>query len=90
MLRQRLTSRGWILIAVAVALGAKVLFAVALTTSWLFMASWLFFGYLVTFDDFLPGGWDNPDAKSDVPYAELMLRALHWCAALGVWLLLRE
>jgi hypothetical protein len=35
-----------------------------------------FVGMAVTFDEFLPGGWDNPNGTRKPPYAYMLILAL--------------
>ncbi|MEO1659066.1 MAG: hypothetical protein AAFR65_15235 [Pseudomonadota bacterium] len=72
------------------ALVLKLVFGVDLTLSALVFASWVFLGFLVTFDEFFPGGWSNIDGAHPVPYGELALRGLLFVVALNIWLELSQ
>lgn len=62
------------------ALVAKLVFGLAFRLSFLVFAAWVFIGFLVQFDDFLPDGWSNPDGSEPIPWIELSLR---FCVFLG-------
>ena len=72
----------WLSFAVLLALVVHFLFHVSLGWSMLaFLVIWPFIGVLVTSDDERPGGWSNPDGKTQPSWknrafwGELILRA---------------
>jgi hypothetical protein len=56
-----------------VGLGAvlKILLGIKLVDFGLVVSGWMFFGRLITLDDELPGGFNNPDGDQALPKFEL-------------------
>ena len=84
--------RFWLKFATVVVPAAsllKLFVGVDLTVSALTVSAWIFFGFLITFDDFFPGEWSNPDGKQSIPYGELLIRGLVFLTALSAWAVLR-
>jgi hypothetical protein len=47
-------------------------------------AVWAFGGHLITIDDDLPGGWNDPDGDISSPWAELAIKAAVLLALIGL------
>ena len=59
----------------------KALFAVLCVWT-----GWLFIGHLITFDDNLPGGWDNPDGDETIGCGAFLVKGLAFALVATVFL----
>jgi hypothetical protein len=64
-----------LLCSVGARLFGRPQFVVPMGSPALLLASWAFFGYLVTLDDDAPGGWSNPERSGTVWMRSLLILA---------------
>lgn len=78
--------------------GVACLIAVTLSLIWnvpyaytaIGISTWNLLSYLITIDDDLPGGWDNPIGKKPFPWFELVAKVGVVLCLLGLILLYPE